>query len=80
MMILNIKYFAKLRELSNKSEELYDTQCITAYELYYELKEKYSFSLNHSDIKVAVNEEYVDFNYVLKSKDTVVFIPPVAGG
>jgi molybdopterin converting factor small subunit len=29
---------------------------------------------------VAVNEEYVDTNYILKDGDVVALIPPVSGG
>ena len=31
-------------------------------------------------IKVAVNQEYVDFDYPVKHGDEVAFFPPVTGG
>ncbi|MCH7516067.1 MAG: MoaD/ThiS family protein, partial [Bacteroidetes bacterium] len=36
--------------------------------------------LNKEIIKVAVNDKFVPWNTVLKPNDTIVFIPPVAGG
>jgi len=31
-------------------------------------------------LKVAVNEQFSDWSHLLRDGDTVVFIPPVAGG
>jgi len=33
-----------------------------------------------SNFSVAVNEEYVETNHVLKANDVVALIPPVSGG
>ena len=33
-----------------------------------------------SNFSIAVNEEYVDLNYILKTNDVVALIPPVSGG
>ena len=33
-----------------------------------------------ANFSVAVNEEYVDGNYILKANDVVALIPPVSGG
>ena len=44
------------------------------------LKDKYSeFSLIN-DFSVAVNEEYVEKDIILKDNDIVAIIPPVSGG
>jgi len=80
VMKINIKYFAALREQANKSEEIIDTTYSTPGDIYTELKSKYNFSLNVDELKVAVNDCYEDFDYELKEMDTIVFIPPVAGG
>ncbi len=34
----------------------------------------------YSNFSVAVNEAYVEANYILKSDDVVALIPPVSGG
>jgi len=51
-----------------------------AKDLYEELSKKYKFSLEADRIRAAVNDEFVSMQYVLQNKDTVVFLPPVAGG
>jgi len=79
-MKIQIKYFATLREQAGKSEEIIDTTSDNPKSVYQELKDKYNFSLQISELQVAVNDNYEDFNYKLKEMDTVVFIPPVAGG
>ena len=79
-MKINIKYFASLREQANKSEEIINTVYTKPTDIYAELKSKYNFSLNVDELKVAVNDCYEDFDYELKEMDTIVFIPPVAGG
>tara|TARA_B100001123_G_C15263907_1_gene1007666 strand:+ start:456 stop:707 length:252 start_codon:yes stop_codon:yes gene_type:complete len=35
---------------------------------------------DETHIKVAVNQEYVDFNHPVKHGDEVAFFPPVTGG
>jgi len=79
-MKINIKYFASLREQANKSEEIIETTYAKPSEIYNELKKKYNFSLELNELKVAVNDCYEDFNYEMKEMDTLVYIPPVAGG
>ena len=80
MKNLNVKYFAAIREAAGKSTEKLETECVTAAELYNELKAKYNFSLCSSNVQVAVNETFKKMDYVLQANDEIVFIPPVAGG
>ena len=35
---------------------------------------------DYSNFSIAVNEEYVEVDYVLKANDVVALIPPVSGG
>jgi molybdopterin converting factor subunit 1 len=79
-MKVNIIYFASLRDQSQKSTELFNTNAVTAQQLFEELNEKYSFKVNQENLRVAINEEYRDFTTSLSENDTIVFIPPVAGG
>ena len=69
-----------MRESVGKSEEVIDTNSKVVSELFSELKDKYSFTIDKDILKVAVNEEYSTFDYELSELDTIVFIPPVAGG
>lgn len=73
-------YFAAMRELVGHSEEELDTNAKDAQELLDEIFSKYDFSFSKEHLKVAINEEYAAFSEQLKENDTVVFIPPVAGG
>jgi molybdopterin converting factor subunit 1 len=79
-MKLNIRYYAILREQAGKSEESLNTASATAAALFDELKTRYPFTLNAQQLKVAINAEFRDWNTPLKEGDSVVFIPPVAGG
>lgn len=73
-------YFASLRDSTAKEEEVFETEARTPEELFTELNNKYSFSAKRQSLKVAVNQSFENFNYPLKENDTVVFIPPMAGG
>ncbi len=77
---LRIQYYALLREQAGRSEELLDTSAGTPAELYRELQARHTFQLAPEQLKVAINAEFSDWNAALRSGDTVVFIPPVAGG
>lgn len=77
---LRIEYFAVLREQAGTREELVDSAAHTASELYTQLQKRHGFKLAPSQLKVAVNAEFCDWDSPLKHGDTVVFIPPVAGG
>ena len=79
-MRLNVKYFAALREIAGIDGETVETTATNASELYKELTDKYLFSLKEETLKVAINEEYEEFDTPFKEGDIVVFIPPVAGG
>ena len=79
-MKVNVKYFAALREATGLSEEVIETNGQTVSSLFSHLKEKHDLKFKESHLKVAVNEEYVDFSKNLSEQDTVVFLPPVAGG
>ena len=79
-MKIKVKYFAAMREAIGTSEEIIDCEFSTPSDLFTFLKEKYRFKLDESNIKVAINDEYAEFTRQLSERDTVVFIPPVAGG
>lgn len=77
---LRVQYFAVLREQAGRSEELLDSFARSPAELYEQLRKKHRFALEPSQLKVAVNAEFSDWHTRLQHGDTVVFIPPVAGG
>jgi molybdenum cofactor guanylyltransferase len=77
---IRIQYYALFREQAGRSEETLETNARTPAELYIELQSRYPFQLAASQLKVAVNTDFRDWHSPLNAGDTVVFIPPVAGG
>ena len=77
---VRVQYYAILREQAGRSEETVDTSAGTPAELYAELRQRHPFQLTSAQLKVALNSEFSDWQTPLKHGDTVVFIPPVAGG
>jgi molybdopterin converting factor subunit 1 len=79
-MQLTIQYFALLREQAGRSIETLETLAATPADLYAELNARYGFTLAQERLKVAVNNDFADWSRRLEAGDSVVFIPPVAGG
>ena len=77
---IRVQYYAILREQAGRSDETLDTSAGTPAELYAELRQRHPFQLGPAQLKVALNSEFSDWQTPLKHGDTVVFIPPVAGG
>ena len=77
---INVQYYALLREQAGRSSETLMTTAGTPRELYQQLRARYPFSLAPEMLRVAVNSEFSDWGQHLNAGDSVVFIPPVAGG
>lgn len=77
---LTVRYFAMLREQAGRSSEQLQTSAGTPIELYEELRQRYPLTLTPASLRVAVNDEFGDWRAPLVDGDTVVFLPPVAGG
>ena len=79
-MQVTVQYYAIMREQAGRSVENIQTAAPTAADLYSELVARYGFTLSPHQLKVAVNAEFSDWSRPLAAGDSVVFIPPVAGG
>lgn len=79
-MQLKVQYYALMREQAGRSEETLETRAATPGDLYSELQARYGFTLPREQLKVAVNSEFAPWSRRLAAGDSVVFIPPVAGG
>jgi molybdopterin converting factor subunit 1 len=77
---IHIQYFAVLREQARRGQETRQSTAATPTELYEEVRKEHGFSLPRTMLRVAVNDEFCDWSVPLQPGDTVVFIPPVAGG
>nr|WP_199048739.1 MoaD/ThiS family protein [Dyella sp. ASV24] len=80
MTVVNLQYYAQLREQAGRSGEQVVTSAVSLRDLYEELRASHGFSLAADVLKVAVNTEFSAWDRSLRDGDTVVFIPPVAGG
>ncbi len=78
--VLNIHYYAMLREKAGKREEDIESFAATPQELYKDLSGEYGFPQDSRSIRVSINEEFQSMDTALCSGDRVIFIPPVAGG
>ncbi|MET0496860.1 MAG: NTP transferase domain-containing protein [Steroidobacteraceae bacterium] len=77
---LRVQYYALFREQAGRSEESVSTTARTPAALYAELQSRHPFKLAPEQLKVAINADFRDWSTPLTDGDTVVFIPPVAGG
>ena len=77
---LQVQYFALLREQAGRSAETVTSSARDARELYEELRAARGLKLRPEQLRVAVNDEFADWTQPLAAGDTVVFLPPVAGG
>ena len=80
MPMLHIEYYASLREARGLSRESLQSDASTPGGLYESLRAEHSFRLRADQLRVVVNEEFAAWDAPLQDGDTVVFIPPVAGG
>ena len=76
--MINILYFASLKEATKLDSEQLDAAGKTVSELKAIIMERHSITLDGA--MTAVNEEFTDEETVLNERDTVAFIPPVSGG
>jgi len=80
MKQVRLQYFALLRDQRGAAEETLATDATTAGELYERLRAQHGFTLGPAHIRAARNGKFAPWDAPLCEGDTVVFIPPVAGG
>lgn len=77
---IQVEYYALFREQAGCNNEVLETPAATVAELYEQLQTRYGFSMDANQLKVAINEEFAEWSAEINDGDSVVFIPPVAGG
>lgn len=80
MNTYKLQYFSLIGDFTGKASEELQSVASTPKELYAELQQLYSFDHCGSKFRVAINDEFGDWQTQLKDGDSIVFIPPVAGG
>jgi len=80
-MKITVLLFGIIRDIVGENTlELDLEKAILIGQLKQDLLKKYNNLQQYSNFSIAVNEEYVDLNYVLQPNDVVALIPPVSGG
>ncbi|WOV87855.1 molybdopterin converting factor subunit 1 [Sporosarcina oncorhynchi] len=77
--MIQVNYFARLRELTGKGQETLNRDSMTVKELLEWAENTYP-GFGADTIQVAVNEEYALKDDPIRSGDICAFIPPVSGG
>ena len=82
--MVNILYFAWVRERIGIPKESIETNATTARELVLELRqreERYDIAFSDLDsLRVALDQDLVDFDAPLAGAKEVAFFPPMTGG
>lgn len=75
-----IQWFGILSERRGISEETIHHDAATPAELYRQLAETHRLGLAMTDMRAAVNDEFVPWDHPLKDGDHIAFLPPMSGG
>lgn len=82
--MVNILYFAWVRERIGIPKESVETNATTVRELVFELRqreERYDIAFSDLDsLRVALDQDLVDFDAPLAGAIEVAFFPPMTGG
>mgnify|MGYP001441484301 FL=1 len=82
--MIDVLYFAWVRERVGTGKEMVETEAETVADLIKELSERdprYALAFSDlSSLRVAVDHELQDFDASLKNVQEVAFFPPMTGG
>ena len=80
-MILNIKYFGVLAEITKKKEDqlVLDESNMTVNSLKLKMEVAYQ-ELQKNNYSIAVNQAMVGMDTAINDQDVIAFLPPFAGG
>jgi molybdopterin-guanine dinucleotide biosynthesis protein A len=77
---VTVEYFAKLSAEAKVEAETLRTSSATVAGLWEEVRLRHHFSLDLPHIKPAIDNEFADWSELLKTGQTIAFMPPFAGG
>jgi molybdopterin converting factor subunit 1 len=75
-----ICYFGMLAERRGLAEEHVSHSSTTPAALYAWLDAEHRLGLVASDLRAAVNDEFVSWDHPLKDGDRIALLPPMSGG
>ena len=81
IMILNIKYFGVLAEITKKKEEqlVLEESNMTVNSLKLKMESAYQ-ELQKNNYSIAINQTMAGTDTTIKDQDVIAFLPPFAGG
>lgn len=81
IMILNIKYFGVLAEITKKKEEqlVLEGSNMTVNSLKLKMESAYQ-ELQKNNYSIAINQAMAGTDTTIKDQDVIAFLPPFAGG
>lgn len=78
---MKVKYFARLRELTNTDEDIFQVSGEqTILSVIQKVKEKHPSIENEKNLLIAINEKYANLSDPVTDSDVVAIFPPVSGG
>ncbi len=80
MKTIQVLFFGKLKETWNASKISVQTQSNTVDKLYTELLKTAIETPHKASIKVAINEEFSEWDFEIKDGDVIALLPPASGG
>ncbi|MBL4661692.1 MAG: MoaD/ThiS family protein [Alcanivoracaceae bacterium] len=80
MIKIQVLFFGKLKESWGTNKLEVETGSHNIEDLYLELLNKAANIPHKESIKVAINDEFVNWDTTINSGDTIAFLPPASGG
>jgi len=77
--VINILLFAHLQEAVGESKLTVDLSDVTVAQMK-DWMEKHYPQLSLQQMMTAINEEFATDTTIIRSGDTIAFIPPISGG
>jgi len=77
--VINILLFAHLQEVVGESKLTVDLSDVTVAQMK-DWMEKHYPQLSLQQMMTAINEEFATDTTIVRSGDTIAFIPPISGG
>jgi molybdopterin converting factor small subunit len=75
-----ISYFGLLAERRGLSTETLSHPAIDVSALFEELNHTHQLGFTPSDLRAAINDEFVSWNQPINDGDRIAFLPPMSGG
>jgi len=79
-MKIQLKYYSHFAQWTGKEKDTLETTYTTAREIYLFQKDLFKFTFPIESIRLAINDEFCDWDTELKEDDKLVYIAPVSGG